>query len=111
MTTIWDSSNRMLHQQQQQHGKWVLMLLLLLSQWLVGCDSYGMMDPFIFPVNSDTSPRFLQDSQMECYDALIAADADFNREVNKTEYITFLKLYGPSGFLSDSVQSFDDLPL
>lgn len=102
------------HHHQQQQCNRVLLLLLLVSQWLVGCESYGgMMDPFIFTVSSDTSPRdrVLQEGQMECYDALVAADADFNREVNKTEYITFLKLYGPSGFLSDSVQSFDDLPL
>ena len=85
------------------------------------CDSFsGVVDPFIVTVTAGTSPhpftwrsqdRFLQEGQMDCYDALIAADADFNREVNKTEYITFLQLYGPSGFLSDSIQSFDDLPL
>jgi len=112
----------MIHQQRRQQSNWVVVVVLLLSQWLVGCESYGMMDPFVFPVQAsgpftvhshDESGayRVLQEGQMDCYDALIAADADFNREVNKTEYITFLQLYGPTGFLSDSVQSFDDLPL
>lgn len=48
---------------------------------------------------------------LECFDSLIFSDVNFDRKVNKTEYITFLELFGPSNFLPGDVQDFKDLAL
>ena len=55
--------------------------------------------------------RRTENGGMDCFDALMNSDADNNRKVNKTEYLTFLNLYGPENFLPESVQEFEDLPL
>jgi hypothetical protein len=47
--------------------------------------------------------------QQACYDALIAADADLNRKITANEYVTFIQLTGPEGFLPN-VTEFGDLP-
>lgn len=104
-----------------------LLAVLLTALFLLGCLSVAAAgnDPLIF--DSYGRPVFLESSitnnhrefsrrtedggSMDCYDALIYADADYNRKVNQTEYLTFLNLYGPTDFLPESVQSFDDLPL
>ena len=48
---------------------------------------------------------------LDCLDSLVFSDIDFDRNVNKTEYITYLELFGPSNFLTDGIEQFDDLPL
>ncbi len=87
---------------------------------MVGRSTLAGLDPFIFGADNRPftwhhqeyrdSSRMMQENQMQCFEALIFSDVDYNRQVNKTEYITFLNSYGPSDFLS-SVETFDDLPL
>ena len=58
------------------------------------------------------SSRYLDEpGGLDCFDSLVFSDIDFDRKVNKTEYITYLELYGPSNFLADGIEQFDDLPL
>jgi hypothetical protein len=69
-------------------------------------------DTTIFEGRHETTMRRLeQPGGLGCYDSLIFSDVDFNRKVTKTEYITFLELFGPSNFLPDGIDEFDDLPL
>lgn len=48
-------------------------------------------------------------AEQECYDALIAADANFDRKVVADEYVTVIQMLGPEGFMSNAT-SFADLP-
>eukprot|EP00529_Nitzschia_sp_RCC80_P007708 CAMPEP_0113503172 /NCGR_PEP_ID=MMETSP0014_2-20120614/33999_1 /TAXON_ID=2857 /ORGANISM="Nitzschia sp." /LENGTH=1272 /DNA_ID=CAMNT_0000398115 /DNA_START=467 /DNA_END=4285 /DNA_ORIENTATION=+ /assembly_acc=CAM_ASM_000159 len=45
-----------------------------------------------------------------CYDALFLSDENQNYEVDQDEYITFLQIMGPPGFVPDA-ETFGDLPL
>jgi hypothetical protein len=60
---------------------------------------------------SRTSRHLDQPGGLDCFDSLVFSDIDFDRKVNKTEYITYLELFGPSDFLADGIEQFDDLPL
>jgi hypothetical protein len=46
----------------------------------------------------------------DCYNNLFLSDANGDRRVDSEEYVTFVKLEGPSGFLED-VDTFIELPL
>ena len=45
-----------------------------------------------------------------CYDALYLSDANGDGEVDGDEFVTFVQILGPGGFLSD-VETFTELPL
>lgn len=55
--------------------------------------------------------RLLQDDELAfCYDALYLADADKNSQVDAKEFVTFVQIMGPPGFLPEA-DEFADLPL
>ncbi|KAG7343286.1 hypothetical protein IV203_021231 [Nitzschia inconspicua] len=54
--------------------------------------------------------RFLQNDIAFCYDALYLADADKDSRVDSNEFVTFVQIMGPPGFLPD-VNTFNELPL
>jgi hypothetical protein len=105
------------------------LLVILVALLVVGWSSVAAAgnDPLIF--GSNGRPGFLEssitnvrndnreisrrteDAGLDCFESLIFSDVDYDRRVNKTEYLTFLNLYGPENFLPDSVEDFDDLPL
>jgi hypothetical protein len=60
--------------------------------------------------NREVSRR-TEEGGLDCFESLIFSDVNYDRKVNKTEYLTFLNLYGPEDFLPESVEDFDDLPL
>lgn len=45
-----------------------------------------------------------------CYDALLLADRNRDREVDMTEYITFLNKFKSESPLPESLTTFEDLP-
>ncbi|KAG7372448.1 hypothetical protein IV203_018591 [Nitzschia inconspicua] len=54
--------------------------------------------------------RFLQNDIAFCYDALYLADANKDARVDSNEFVTFVQIMGPPGFLPD-VDTFNELPL
>ena len=55
--------------------------------------------------------RELQENDLAyCYDALYLADLNKDSQVDPNEFVTFVQLLGPPGFLADA-ETFDDLPL
>jgi hypothetical protein len=54
--------------------------------------------------------RFLQSDIAFCYDALYLADQNKDSKVNGNEFVTFVQIMGPPGFLPDA-DTFNDLPL
>lgn len=76
------------------------------------CLAAADFDRTLFERTSDTTTRRLdQPGGLTCFDSLIFSDVDFDRKVTKTEYITFLELFGPDNFLPEGTDTFDDLPL
>ena len=61
----------------------------------------------------DEIPRYLQvetvNNEQECYAALAVSDVDQDRRVDSEEFIYFVKLMGPPGFLF-GVDEFEQLP-
>lgn len=54
--------------------------------------------------------RYLQNDIAFCYDALYLADQNKDSQVDGSEFVTFVQIMGPPGFLPDA-NAFDDLPL
>lgn len=97
--------------------QWLVLLVVWASTGTVATATGSSLDGFdLFSLNpfkpQSYQKRTLQDdAAMECNDALYLADENFDRKVDKTEYIRYLELYGPTNFLPTGVQKFEDLPL
>lgn len=58
-----------------------------------------------------TRRRLDQPGGLDCYSSLTYSDVDVDRQVNKTEFITFLQLYGPDNLLPEGLNEFEALPV
>lgn len=55
------------------------------------------------------SPYSINVNFPRCYSAMVGADADSNKEINMTEFLPFLVLYGPPGCFQESSLSLEQI--
>jgi len=85
---------------------WVFAGTLLVSPTVASDTQHNLQ---LTPLSPLLPNRVLQDAQA-CYDALYQADGDNDREIDQNEFVDFLSLLGPPGFLGNA-DSFDSLPV